>query len=172
MTCTFFGHRDVPPELEPVLQAALTQLTERRQVCRFLVGNQGGFDRMALRVLRRLCKTHPGLQVSVVLAYNPGRLPPRAAREDNTWLFPEALENVPPRFAIDRRNRWMLSQAEYVVTFVQATVGGAAKYRALALRQGKRVLDLAARVPPAGSPQHEPYAEVQNAGEHHDEHGI
>lgn len=101
MTCTFFGHRDVPPELEPVLQAALTQLTERRQVSRFLVGNQGGFDRMALRVLRRLCKTHPGLQVSVVLAYNPGRLPPRA-----------------------------------------------------------------------GSPQHEPYAEIQNAGEHHDEHGI
>ena len=102
----------------------------------------------------------------------PILLPPRAAQEANAWLYPETLENVPPRFAIDRRNRWMLSKSEYVVTFVQTPVGGAAKYRALALRQGKRVLDLAARVPPAGSPQHEPYAEIQNAGEHHDEHGI
>ena len=58
-------------------------------------------------------------------------------------VFPAGLENVPPRFAIDRRNHWMLRQAEVVVVYVAHTFGGAAKFAAKAERQGKTVINLA-----------------------------
>ena len=54
------------------------------------------------------------------------------------------FENVPPRFAIDHRNRWMINQSEFVVTYVRSP-GGAAKFKALAERKGKTVLEISER---------------------------
>ena len=51
----------------------------------------------------------------------------------------------PPRFAIERRNRWMLRQAEVVVTYVRYTWGGAHKFKSAAEKQGKRVIELWSR---------------------------
>ena len=55
---------------------------------------------------------------------------------------PEGLELVHPRYAIERRNRWMLERSDYVVTYVHHGWGGAAKFAALAERQGKRMIRL------------------------------
>lgn len=52
-------------------------------------------------------------------------------------LFPEGVENVPPRYAIDRRNRWMIDKADYVVTYVSTPSGGAAKFKMLAEKKRK-----------------------------------
>ena len=58
-------------------------------------------------------------------------------------IFPEGLETVPPRFAISKRNDWMLKQADFVVTYIAHGWGGAVQYAEKAQRQGKRVLNLA-----------------------------
>ena len=58
-------------------------------------------------------------------------------------MFPEGLEFAPPRFAISRRNEWMLKRADYVVTYVTHGWGGAAQFAEKAKRQGKAVIDLA-----------------------------
>ena len=50
---------------------------------------------------------------------------------------------VYPKFAIDRRNRWMLKRSDVVVVFVNKNYGGAAKFEAIAKRQGKTVINLA-----------------------------
>ena len=57
-------------------------------------------------------------------------------------VFPEGLESVPPRYAIDRRNRWMLDRSDYVVTYVRNPYGGAAKYKELAIKKHKTVIEL------------------------------
>ena len=57
-------------------------------------------------------------------------------------LYPEGLESVPPRYAISHRNRWMLAHAEYVITYVAAPVGGAAKAVETALRKNKKIINL------------------------------
>ena len=49
---------------------------------------------------------------------------------------------MPPRFAIARRNGWMLKQADFVVTYVTHDWGGAAQFAEKARRQGKTVLNL------------------------------
>lgn len=58
-------------------------------------------------------------------------------------VFPEGLESVPPKYAIARRNRWMLDISDYVVTYVTHRGGGAAQFMLLAQKKGKTVINLA-----------------------------
>lgn len=129
--CTFFSHSDCP-DLRAELKNAVMLLVEVG-VDTFYVGNQGRFDAQVRRVLSKL-----GVRYAVVLAY----LPKAANGEFGDTMFPEGLELVHPRFAIDRRNRWMLERSEYVVTYVRHGWGGAAKFAALAERQGKQIIRL------------------------------
>ena len=57
-------------------------------------------------------------------------------------MYPEGIETVPKRFAIDWRNRWMLKQADYVVTYITHSWGGAAKYEQLAKKHEKIIYNL------------------------------
>ena len=135
--CTFFGHRDCPDCLRPRLREAVKELIRDAGVDTFYVGNQGRFDAMALGVLRELGRVYPHIRYGVVLAYLPqGETVPEA-------MFPEGLERVPPRYAISRRNDWMLNRADFVVTYVTHTWGGAAGYEKRAEKLGKHLIPLA-----------------------------
>lgn len=140
--CTFFGHRDCPAAVKPKLRTVVAELIEQYGVERFYVGRQGTFDAMARSVLRELAEEYPGISYAVVLERLPG------PRDEAVWdfsdtIFPEGLETVPPRFAISRRNEWMLRQADFVVTYITRPWGGAAQFADKARRQGKAVLNLA-----------------------------
>lgn len=121
--CTFFGHRDCPDSIYPTLLDTIEGLILSNGVDRFYVGHQGHFDALALKALRELKKQHPEIAYHVVLAYLPQRPLPYDPEET---LYPEGLETVPPRFAISRRNDWMLDRAEYAITYVGVSFGGAA----------------------------------------------
>lgn len=106
----------------------------------FYVGNHGNFDRFALFTLKRLKKYYPHIRYTVVLAYIP-----RGGQENFNeidTLLPFGVSNAPPRFAIDKRNAWMLEQSDAVVTYVVRPYGGAAKYKKMAILRGKRVIEL------------------------------
>ena len=57
-------------------------------------------------------------------------------------LLPEGIESVPTRFAIEFRNKWMIDHSDIVVAYVTRSFGGAAKFRDLAKKKGKTVIDL------------------------------
>lgn len=140
-TCTFFGHRDCPASVMPKLRAVLVDLIEHHGVEQFYVGQQGNFDTMVRAVLRELAKTYPQIRYAVVLEQLPKLR--GDARCFSDAIFPEGMEDVPPRFAISRRNEWMLRRADMVVTYVTHSWGGAAQYAKKAGKQGKIVLNLA-----------------------------
>lgn len=133
--CTFFGHRDCPEEIRGELREAVIDLIVNRNVDRFYLGNQGGFDSMVHSVLRELKGAYPQIEYTVVLAYFPEKPMENWAET----MLPEGIETVPRRFAISWRNRWMLENADFVVAYVTHDWGGAAKYAALAEKQGKPV---------------------------------
>ena len=140
--CTFFGHRDCPASIKPKLRAVVEELIVRYGMDWFYMGRQGAFDAMARSVLRELAKVYPHISYAVVLERLPG---PRdkAIWDFSDTIFPEGLETVPPRFAISKRNDWMLKQSDFVVTYITHNWGGAAQYAEKAQRQGQRVLNLA-----------------------------
>ena len=139
MTVTFFGHKDTPKEIEPTLRTTLVDLIENHGATEFYVGNNGNFDTMVRRQLEDLSHTYP-ITYSVVLAYLPAK---KNEYEDHSnTILPEGIETVPKRFAISYRNKWMINQADVVVTYVTHTFGGAWQFKAMAQRQGKMVIEL------------------------------
>ena len=139
MTCCFFGHRDTPYQIIDDLRDLLIHLVKEKQVNRFLVGNNGNFDRMAMSVLSELQSQFPDLQCFVVLSTY---LPHKQEQYPLETLYPVELEAAPPRFAIDKRNRWMLSESNIVVGYVSYSIGGASRFFHLALKRGLETYNL------------------------------
>lgn len=138
--CTFFGHRDCPETIKPRLREVLVDLITNKGVDTFYVGNQGRFDGIVRCVLRELAKEYPEIYYAVVLAYLPGK---KNEYDDfSDTMLPEGIEAVHPRYAIGWRNRWMLQRADFVVTYIAHSWGGAAKFAEKAKREGKTVINL------------------------------
>jgi uncharacterized phage-like protein YoqJ len=140
--CTFFGHRDCPADtIKPRLRQILVDLIENYGVDMFYVGQQGCFDGVVHRVLKELKNDYPDINFAVVLAYMPGEKAECADYSDT--MLPEGIESVHPRYALSWRNNWMLKQADYVVTYITHSWGGAYQYVVKAKRQGKMTINLA-----------------------------
>ena len=139
-TCTFFGHRECPDSIKSQLYEVLTELITEFGVSMFFVGNQGQFDAIVRNVLRQLQEEYTWIDYAVVLAYMPGVK--QEYEDDSDTMLPEGIELVPPRYAISWRNNWMLKQADYVVSYITHSWGGAAQFAQKAAKQGKTVVEL------------------------------
>ena len=142
IVCTFFGHHDCPAEVKPKLREVLTDLIENHSVDVFYVGNKGAYDRMVRSVLRELAQKYAHIHYAVVLERMPVKRDEDVLEDYSDTMLPEGIEEVPPRFSIVWRNKWMLRQSDYVVTYVTHSWGGAAQFAEMAERQGKNVINL------------------------------
>ena len=140
MTVTFFGHRNAPSNIRPSLKTVIADLIEHHQATLFYVGNQGAFDRMVQGVLYELKTDYPQIRYYIVLAYLPNE---RSNGPDPALtIYPDGLETTPRKFAISKRNRWMVERADAVVTYVFRPFGGAAQFKALAEKKKKQIIEL------------------------------
>lgn len=140
-TCAFFGHRECHGLELGVLRDAIETLI-RQGVTTFYVGNQGQFDSMVYSCLKQLRKFYPHIRVAVVLAYLPAETQKWADLSDT--VYPEGIELGPQRFALERRNKWLVDHADYCLCYISHARGGAYKFARLARRRGKRVFNLCA----------------------------
>ena len=138
MTCTFFGHRDATEDIKPKIYEVLCELIENHQADLFYVGNQGKFDAMVRSVLISLKEKYSHIRYYVVLAY----LPKKDDFDFSDTIYPEGLENVPPRYAISRRNKELVKKSDIVITHVIYPWGGAAQFKEMAEKLGKRVTNI------------------------------
>ena len=116
--CTFFGHQNTPDSIRPKLKQAIEELIVNQDVSMFYVGNHGQFDTMAKNLLRELKATYPQIEYGVVLAYMPKTEQNEQMGDMSDAFLPEGIETVHPRYAISWRNKWMIQQSDYVVTYV------------------------------------------------------
>jgi len=139
VVCTFFGHSDTPDDVADILRETICDLIENHGVCNFYVGKYGKFDFMARRILKEICATHPHVKYSVVLAYMPNDY----YDDYSDTIHPEEIAETPKRFAINAVNKWMINSSEFVATYVCRSFGGAAMFKEVAERKGKKVINLA-----------------------------
>ena len=137
MVCTFFGHRDAPDSLAEKLRKTLIELLETGNVDVFYIGNSGNFDRVASRVFSELSSEY-SFTCRIVLAY----LPEHETDYNFETILPEGIENVPKRFAISYRNKWMIEQSDMVVAYVKRNYGGAYQFKVIAEKKGKKVIEI------------------------------
>ena len=124
MYVTFCGHGEIAHAetvkkwLREVLAGLISDGAEI-----YYLGGYGAFDRLAAAVLREQKQQQQNLQLVLVLPYLNSKMD--TAGYDYT-IYPP-LESVPPRFAISKRNQWMVAVSDVVVAYVTHGWGGAAK---------------------------------------------
>lgn len=137
MKVTFCGHKEVADreDVERWLYSVCAELIAQG-ANEFYLGGYGGFDHMCAAVLRELKGANPQIKLILVLPYLNGSITTNGYDET---IYPP-LESVPERFAISRRNEWMVMESDIVVAYVTHKWGGAAKTLAYAQRKKKRIL--------------------------------
>ena len=136
--CTFFGHRDCPDSIEPILRKTIEKLIVDNGVNVFLVGDSGNFDKTVFRVLRDLEGLY-NIKIMLVLS----KFPKQSDPFNDYSVLPDEVLLAPSRFAIDCRNRFMLNRCDYVVTYTVCDFGGAFKYETMARKKNKTVINVA-----------------------------
>ena len=137
MTVTFCGHRTLEHsvQVKSWLREVVCDLIGQGANI-FLLGGYGAFDLMAAHIVHELKAEFPDIESTLVLAYLSTDIDLQLY--DNS-LYPP-LEDVPPRYAISRRNRWLVENSDIVVAYVQHSWGGAATTLSFATRKGKPII--------------------------------
>lgn len=136
-TVTFCGHAELaaPDAVRAWLAETGESLISQGAVT-FYLGGYGAFDRMAASVVREKKRQHPHIESVLVLPYLDREMD--ASVYDATVYPP--LESIPRRFAISKRNEWMVDVSDVVIACVVHDWGGAAKTLAYAKRKKKRII--------------------------------
>ncbi len=140
MTTAFFGHRDTPCTIKSGLKQVISTLMKEENIKHFLVGNEGEFDHLVQGVLKELSEKDTTINYSVVLAYLPKKTNTHHIEQT---IYPEGLETIPQRFAINKRNAWMLEKADIVIVYVTAPFGNSFQLMNRAKKKGKKVINMA-----------------------------
>lgn len=138
MTVTFCGHSKLygqTGDFSQWLDILLPALIEGGADT-FYLGGYGEFDSLAAAAVQRQKAVYPHIAAILVLAYLDREVD--ASHYDGTTYPP--LENVPPCYAIVRRNEWMVGESDVVISGVTHDWGGAAKTLGFARRKHKVIL--------------------------------
>ncbi|MBQ8351147.1 MAG: hypothetical protein IJY20_03775 [Clostridia bacterium] len=140
MTCTFFGHANTPDSIKDGLKKEIMRLIDEQNIKKFYVGNNGSFDFYVQNILEKITKARKDVQYNIVLSY----INEHALNNcQNATVFPEGLENALPKFAIAKRNDWLIENADLVITYTEHKLSNCYKWVQKAMKKRLPVINLA-----------------------------
>ena len=138
MVCTFIGHRDTPFSIREQLENEIVSLIHQG-VHIFYVGNNGRFDYLVQATLLELAKTYEKIKFYIVLS----TLNEKSLVEENKHtVFPEELAGVPKKFAISKRNDYLLKKSSFVISYVSNTFSNSYKFIQKAQKKGIKIINI------------------------------
>lgn len=143
MIITFCGHSDFSPSIameEKLLAILETNVGEEKTD--FYLGGYGNFDSFAFKMGKIYQRTHPNVSLVYVTPYFCDPHLKEKAQAYDSILYPP-LENVPPKFAISHRNKYMVENSDLVIAFISRKHGGAYQTYAHAQKKGRTIVNLA-----------------------------
>ena len=141
LSATLFGHRDFnySPYREKI-QAIITDLIENHGVGEFLSGFRGNFDSLCAEVIFGLKSRYPSIKNIMVLSYHSSQNFVLPKYFDESLYLLE--RRVPPQYAISYTNREMVLRADFIISGVRYSYGGAYAARKFAEQKKKIILDI------------------------------
>ena len=146
MIVTFCGHRDFVEnaDIEERLAALIEKYARNSDRLLCYNGGYGNFDYFAAKCVQQLQRQYSNIRNWLVLPYIDQPFLDRIATFKN--LFDETIyppmENVPKKYAIIRRNEWMVDSADIVIAYVTYSWGGAARTLEYARRKKKNIIQI------------------------------
>ena len=146
MIIIFCGHSNClfSDEEKEELKQLLIKEIRKNPTSKFYLGGYGDFDSLCLRTLRELKTDLPDIELLFITPYldnNYSKLELAKYHYDDV-IFPP-LESVPRKFAILKRNVWMVDYADLVIAYVKYSWGGATKTIEYAKRKKVPMINIA-----------------------------
>ena len=138
--CSFFGHGHLfgqSKEIAQTLRQIIINLIENG-VDTFYVGNHGEFNILSSQIACELKILYPHIQVVVVLCY-PNELQYLKCQFTD-FLMPSEIEATPKRACIVKRNRWVIDNSDYIVSYIKYKMGGAYSAIQYAEKRKKQII--------------------------------
>lgn len=139
-SCFFIGHREAGSEILPALEDAIEKHISEYGVTEFIVGNYGGFDRLAARAVIAAKERHPDITLSLLIPYHPAERPIGTPPGFDGTFYPPGMEAVPWRYAIVRANRYVIDHVDYLIAYVWHPASNARNLVDYARRREKSAL--------------------------------
>ena len=146
MVITFAGHGNtfIDTELSARIKDSIMTLVKNEKFVSFYCGGYGNFDEGCAAICRELRPKIAPCEIVLVTPYltitqQEKLVRLKKLRLYDSFIYPP-LENVPPKFAISKRNEWMISEADVLICFVSHSFGGAYKSLKYAKRKNKYII--------------------------------
>ncbi len=150
MTITFAGHSFIPERnkvKEMVREKIENNIIDAEKVICY-IGGYGEFDDICSCVCRELKKKYNCIEIVYVTPYINLSEQAKIKEMQEYGLFDASIyppiEKVPPKFAISKRNEWMMENADLIIAYVDHNYGGAYKSLQVARRRKKRIINICA----------------------------
>lgn len=146
MIVTFCGHRDFVETAEAENQLTMFLEKYARENVRLVCynGGYGNFDYFAAKCVQRLQERYSNIRNCLILPYIDQTFLDRIEIFKNHFdetIYPP-LETVPRKYAIIRRNEWMIDSTDIIIAYVKYSWGGAARTLEYAKRKKKTVIQI------------------------------
>ena len=149
MLISFFGHRSIQnvKNLYETVKRVIEESVDFNEDVVFFCGGYGDFDDLCACVCRSVKEKWKKCELVFVTPYITAAQQEKIKQLMNLGLYDATiyppLENVPYRFAISKRNEWMIDQSDLIIVYVKHSFGGAYQSFHYAKQRGKRVVNLA-----------------------------
>lgn len=131
MVITFIGHSDFIKTkiIEQNLLYTLETFASGGNELNCYCGGYGNFDGFAAECVKRLQKNYTNIRNCLIIPYMTLEFQKRINYLQDYYdeiIYPP-LEKIPKKFAILRRNEWMIDNADLVIAYIRRSWGGAAQ---------------------------------------------
>ena len=149
MIITFLGHSSLyncENLLEEIKRTIMKNINGEDNVC-FYCGGYGDFDNLCAEACRLVKNEQENSEIVFVTPYITELQQEKMKYLVDSKLYDSIiyppLECVPLKFAISKRNEWMVDRADLIIAYVKHTYGGAYKSFLYAKRRKKHIINLA-----------------------------
>lgn len=148
MVITFIGHSFVTSKdkVKELVKNQVKNNIDGVPNVSFYLGGYGDFDEICAQVCRELKKIYPAIELVYVSPYFNSSAQEKIkallqGKLYDTSIYPP-IENSPPKFAILKRNEWMVTNADLIVSYIDHNYGGAYKSIQIAKRHRKKIINI------------------------------
>lgn len=148
MIIAFAGHSLIPSNrsLEEKVKELIYQIAKGEDNITCYVGGYGDFDAICARACRDIKQFGLNIEVVYVSPYLRSSEMEKIKEMQRSRLCDSSLyppiENVPLKYAISKRNEWVMCNADLIIAYVKHNYGGAYNSLRIAKRKNKKIINL------------------------------
>lgn len=148
MIISFSGHSEIPlgNTIKEIVKEQIRNHIPDGELVTCYLGGYGDFDKICACACRELKEDFARIELVYITPYMSLSEQVKIKEMQNYGFFDASIyppiEAVPPKFAILKRNEWMMTNADLVIAYVNRGYGGAYKSLQVAKRRKKKIINI------------------------------